>query len=89
MDPLSMTASVLAVATLALQSSKAAYDFVNGLTEAPVAVARSKTSLMETQKTLGALQQMLAMSSQPPILIGAISEAIELGVSVKEPCPWC
>lgn len=48
MDPLSVTASVIAITTLTWQSCKAAYDLVDGLAEAPQAIARSKNSLIET-----------------------------------------
>jgi len=64
MDPLSVTASVIAVATLAWESSKAAYDLVNRLVDAPQVIAMSKTSLTETNKTLDALQQTLTATSE-------------------------
>ncbi|KAI1119516.1 hypothetical protein F5Y14DRAFT_6313 [Nemania sp. NC0429] len=83
MDPLSVTASVIAITTFALQSSKAAYDFVSGLAEAPQAIAKSKASLHETQKTLGALQQMLTAASEGPNAIEAVLQSIELDETLK------
>jgi septal ring factor EnvC (AmiA/AmiB activator) len=83
MDPLSVTASVIAIATFALQSSKAAYDFVNGLAEAPQAIARSRASLHETQKTLSTLQRMLTTASEPPNAIEAVLRTIELDETLK------
>jgi hypothetical protein len=47
---------MIAIATLAWQSCKAAYNLIDGLAEAPQAINRSKNSLIETQKTLDALQ---------------------------------
>ena len=64
MDPLSVTAGIIAVATVAWQSCKAAHCLVNALAAAPEAITRSKNSLIETQKTLGALQQTLTTTSE-------------------------
>ncbi|RYP66843.1 hypothetical protein DL770_008724 [Monosporascus sp. CRB-9-2] len=89
MDPLSVTASVIAVATLALQSCKAAYNLVDGLAEAPQAIARSKASLTETQKTLGALQQTLKAGPAPDSELDVVLRTIDLNetlVSVKRLC---
>ncbi|KAI1199030.1 hypothetical protein F5X97DRAFT_322868 [Nemania serpens] len=83
MDPLSVTAGVIAIATFALQSSKAAYDFISGLAEAPQTIARSKAALHETQKTLGALQQMLTTASEPPNAIEAVLRTIGLDETLK------
>ncbi|KAF4628710.1 hypothetical protein G7Y89_g9442 [Cudoniella acicularis] len=49
MDPLSVTASTIGIATLAWQSCKAVYQLVDGLKEAPKAIAHSKKLLSETQ----------------------------------------
>ncbi|KAJ8120218.1 hypothetical protein ONZ43_g3016 [Nemania bipapillata] len=59
MDPLSITASVIAVTSLAWKSCKAAHDLVDRLAEAPQIIAKSRNSLNETQKTLDALRQIL------------------------------
>ncbi|RYP37568.1 hypothetical protein DL767_002876 [Monosporascus sp. MG133] len=89
MDPLSVTASVIAVTTLALQSCKAAYNLADGLAEAPQAIARSKASLTETQKTLGALQQTLKAGSAPHSELEAVLRTIDLNetlMSAKRLC---
>jgi hypothetical protein len=83
MDPLSVTASVIAVATLALQSCKAAYNLIDGLADAPQAVARSKTSLTETQKTLDALQQALITNSELTSVLDSVLKTIELEGMLK------
>ncbi|ETS78636.1 hypothetical protein PFICI_10698 [Pestalotiopsis fici W106-1] len=59
MDPLSVTASVIAVATLAAQSVQAAYQVIDGLAQVPQAIANSKIILLETQSTLDALNGTL------------------------------
>jgi hypothetical protein len=64
MDPLSVTAGVITIATVAWQSCKAAHCLVNALVEAPQAITRAKNSLIETQKTLGALGQTLTTTSE-------------------------
>ncbi|RYO88742.1 hypothetical protein DL764_008695 [Monosporascus ibericus] len=89
MDPLIVTAGVIAVATLALQSCKAAYNLADGLAEAPQAIARSKASLTETQKTLGALQQTLKAAPATDSELDAILRTIDLNetlVSAKRLC---
>ena len=48
MDPISLAASVIAVATLAWQSTKAAYNVVDGLVEALNVIANSKQLLSQT-----------------------------------------
>lgn len=89
MDPVSVTASVIAVATLALQSCKAAYDLVNGLAEAPQAIARSKTSLVETQKTLDALQQALKTDSEHTSVLDSTLGTIKLDGTLKSAQHLC
>ena len=89
MDPLSVTASVIAIATLAWQSCKAAYDLVDGLAEAPQAIARSKNSLIETQKTLGALQQTLTTASEPACVFNSVLGMIELDETLKSAKRLC
>lgn len=82
MDPLSVTASVIAVTTLAWQSCKAAYDFVDGLAEAPRAIDQSKNSLIETQKTLTALQGALKAPEHATAL-NSVLQTIELDGTLK------
>ena len=78
MDPLSVTASMIAIATLAWQSCKAAYDLIDGLAEAPQAINRSKNSLIETQKTLDTLQQTLTTASEPASVVNSVLSIVEL-----------
>ncbi|KAI1328463.1 hypothetical protein F5Y16DRAFT_155276 [Xylariaceae sp. FL0255] len=89
MDPLSLTASVIAVATLTLQSVKTTYDVVDKLVDAPLVIARSKTSLLETQKTLGALRQLLMTGSDPPTVMGPILQTIGLEGTLKSAQGLC
>lgn len=77
-DPLSVTASVIAVATLALQSCKTAYNLIDGLKEAPQAIARSKNSLTKTQKTVTALRQTLTADSEPSRVLNPILDTVDL-----------
>ncbi|KAK4141498.1 uncharacterized protein C8A04DRAFT_39010 [Dichotomopilus funicola] len=63
MDPLSVTASVIAVATATLQSAKAVYDIVDGLMDAPHSVSQSKSLLSQIQTTLGTLTRTLETNS--------------------------
>jgi len=63
MDPLSLTASVIAITTAALQSVKAVNDLVGGISDAPHAVTRSRDILSQTQTTLGAFKQTLEAES--------------------------
>lgn len=89
MDPLSVAASVIATATLTLQSSKAVYDFVNGLAEAPLAIAKSKASLKETEKTLNALNKVLRSGSAPPSTSEAVLQTIKLGETFQSVQSLC
>ncbi|KAK4174680.1 hypothetical protein QBC36DRAFT_347746 [Triangularia setosa] len=59
MDPLSVTAGVVALATAALQSAKALCDLIDGLVDAPHSVLYSKSLLSQTQTTLGTLARTL------------------------------
>lgn len=59
MEALGVTASVIAIATLAAQSAKAAYEVIDGLVEAPQAIANSRTLLLGTQNTLDTLNGIL------------------------------
>ncbi|KAJ5945855.1 hypothetical protein N7454_002694 [Penicillium verhagenii] len=83
MDPLSVTASVIGVATLALQSCKVAYNVIDGLVEAPQAISRSKTFLSETQKTVDALRRALATNSDPPSSLNSILGTMDLAGMLK------
>ncbi|KAK0710402.1 hypothetical protein B0T21DRAFT_387341 [Apiosordaria backusii] len=77
MDPLSVTASVVALATAALQSAKALYDLVDGLVDAPHSVSHSKSLLSQTQTTLGTLARTLKTNCAPDTVDSVLKE-IEL-----------
>ncbi|KAK7917510.1 hypothetical protein PG985_011118 [Apiospora marii] len=59
MDPLSFTASIIAVAGLATQSAKAATKVIDSLQEAPQVVSHSKFLLAGTEDTLRTLVGVL------------------------------
>ncbi|KAK7946233.1 uncharacterized protein PG986_010554 [Apiospora aurea] len=59
MDPLSVTASVIAVAGLAVQSTKAATKVIDGLQEAPQVIVHSRALLSGTEDSLTALTAIL------------------------------
>ena len=67
MDPLSVTAGVIAVMTAALQSCRVAYNAIDKLKEAPQVIAKSKSSLLK-QKSLDTLQQVIWTTSEPSVL---------------------
>lgn len=75
--PLSITVSVIAVATAALQSAKALYDVIDGLTDAPDSVSHSKSLLSQTQATLNTLTGTLKTSS-PSGVIGSVVKDTKL-----------
>lgn len=77
MDPLSITVSVIAVATTALQSAKALYDVIDGLMDAPDSVSHSKSLLAQTQATLDTLTGTLKTSS-PYGAIGSVVKDTKL-----------
>lgn len=56
---LGVTASVIAVTTLAWDSSKRLYDLVDGLNNAPEAISHTKASLSTTQNALQTLKHNL------------------------------
>ena len=88
MDPLSVTASVIAVATAALQSARALYDVVDGLVDAPNSVSRSKSLLSQTQTTLGTLAQTLGANSAS-IAVGSVLKDIELSKTLESTKSFC
>ena len=83
MDPLSLTASVIAVATLAWQSSKAAYDVVDGLMEAPNAIADSKRLLSQPQTTLDTLRDTLTVGTETPGALDSALQKIKLDIALE------
>jgi len=66
-DPLSVMASVIAVATLAWQSSKATYEIIDGLAGAPDAIARSRDVLSQTQTTINGLKETIVPGNNPVV----------------------
>lgn len=78
MDPLSITASAIAVATLAAQSAKAAYKVIDGLKEAPHAIAHSRTLLSGTQNSLENLTETLTNSQHMQAQFGDMLQSIAL-----------
>lgn len=50
MDPLSVTAGVVAVTTLECQCCKAAYDLIDRLDEAPIVIARYIFFLLKLER---------------------------------------
>jgi hypothetical protein len=82
MDPLSVTASVIAVATAALQTAKALYDVVDGLVDAPHSVSHSKSLLSQTQTTLGTLTRTLETNSASGA-VGSVLKEIELSKALE------
>ncbi|KAI1178046.1 hypothetical protein F4777DRAFT_576354 [Nemania sp. FL0916] len=89
MDGVSAAASVIAIVSAALQSAKATYRLIDGLVEAPKVVARSKAALLETQKTLSALQQMLIRASDSPSPVGAVLQMLKLDETLKATQIFC
>jgi hypothetical protein len=89
MDPLSVTASVIAVATLTWHSCKAAYDVVDRLGEAPHVIARSKSSLFHTQEALRALRVTLARSDTPNNKLDSVLRMVELEGALKSAQGLC
>lgn len=55
-DPLSITAGVIAVVTLAYDSGKTLYEFINGILEAPKALKDMNGDLAAIQKVLNSLK---------------------------------
>lgn len=68
MDPLSITASVIAIATLTAQSCKQTYSLISGLTDAPQSIAHSRRLLVQTEDSLVALEQLFTNNQTSSIL---------------------
>lgn len=65
MEIVGATASVIGIATLAWQSSKAACDIIDGIAFAPTVLEDSKHCLVETQDILSLLQTQLSAGDRP------------------------
>lgn len=83
MDPLSLTASVITVATLAWQSSKAAYDVVDGLIKVLNTIADSKRLLSQTQTTLDTLRDTLTVGTETPDALDSVLQKIKLDIALE------
>lgn len=83
MDPLSVTASAIGIATFAWQSCKAAYDLIDGLTEAPRAIAFSKKLFSETQSTLEGLKDTLTSGPEASGILDSVLQKIKLDIALK------
>ncbi|KAI0506294.1 hypothetical protein F5B22DRAFT_454949 [Xylaria bambusicola] len=78
MDPLSITASVIAVAGLATQSAKAIYKVIDGLVEAPQAINHSKTLITGTQHALDTLTGALQTNQDMQARFGPVLQSTNL-----------
>lgn len=83
MDPLSLTASVIAIASLAAQSTKAAYTIIDGLVEAPQVIVHSKNILSGTRNTLDTLNHTLITSSKAPSKLESVIRSIKLDDTLR------
>ncbi|KAI0191889.1 hypothetical protein F4808DRAFT_443565 [Astrocystis sublimbata] len=89
MEPLSVTASVIAVAGLVTQSAKAVYGVIDGLAEAPQAIAQSKTLLTGTQNSLDTLIRTLSTNRDVQMRFEPALQSIKLDrtlTSTRELC---
>ncbi|KAI1118566.1 hypothetical protein F5Y14DRAFT_219281 [Nemania sp. NC0429] len=78
MGPLNLTSAVTTAVAFTMQRLDAAYCFVSGLAEPPFTSDRSKVSLKETQKALGAVEEILIAGSESPAATETVLQTIEL-----------
>ncbi|PCG93837.1 Hypothetical protein PENO1_081460 [Penicillium occitanis (nom. inval.)] len=88
MDPLSITASAITIATLAAQSCKETYSLVSGLTDAPQSIAHSQRLLIQTEDSLVALEQLL-MNNKTSDILESTLRAISLEKTLKSTHDIC
>lgn len=88
MDPLSITASAITIATLAARSCKQTYSLVSGLTDAPQSIAHSQRLLIQTEDSLVALEQLLTNNKTSDILESTL-RAISLEKTLKSTHDIC
>lgn len=72
MDPVSVTASVIAIAGLATKSAKVVYELIDSLAEAPEAIANSKTLVTGTQNSLDTLTGTLNTNQDMQARFGTV-----------------
>ncbi|KAK6857487.1 hypothetical protein PG995_006314 [Apiospora arundinis] len=89
MDPLSVTASVVAVAGLATQSAKAVYKLLDGLVEAPQIIANSKALVAGTQNLLDTLTGTLTTSQDMQARFGFVLQSINLDQTLTSTQELC
>ncbi|KAK6860963.1 hypothetical protein PG995_004599 [Apiospora arundinis] len=89
MDPLSVTASVIAVAGLATQSAKAVYKLIDGLVEAPQTIANSKALVAGTQNSLDTLTGTLTTSQDMQARFGCVLRSINLDKTLTSTQELC
>ncbi|KAK6829364.1 hypothetical protein PG987_009948, partial [Apiospora arundinis] len=89
MDPLSVTASVVAVAGLATQSAKAVYKLLDGLVEAPQIIANSKALVAGTQNLLDTLTGTLTTSQDMQARFGCVLQSINLDQTLTSTQELC
>ncbi|KUL88795.1 hypothetical protein ZTR_03508 [Talaromyces verruculosus] len=88
MDPLSIIASAITIATLAAQSCKQTYSLVSGLTGAPQSIVHSQRLLIQTEDSLVALEQLLTNNKTSDILESTL-RAISLEKTLKSTHDIC
>lgn len=89
MEPLGATASVIAVAGLAAQSARAVYQVMDGLIEAPHAIANSKALVAGTQDSLNSLAGTLTTSPETQARFGSVLRSIDLEKTLKSTQELC
>ncbi|OBT56259.1 hypothetical protein VE04_05108 [Pseudogymnoascus sp. 24MN13] len=89
MDPLSVTAGAISIATFALQSCMAAHELVGRLTEAPKTIAHSKKLLSETHNTLEGLRDTLISGSESTFVLDSVLQNINLSIALKSTQSVC
>lgn len=88
MDPLSVTASVIAIAAATLQSAKALSNAVDGLVDAPQAISQTKSVLSQTATTLGMLTKTLEANCATGA-VDLVLKEIELDNALKYTTTFC
>lgn len=83
MDPLSVTAGAIGIATFAWQSCKATDELIGSLTEAPKTIAHSKKLLSETQNTLEGLRDTLISGSESTYVLDSLLQNMKLSIALK------
>ena len=80
-DPLSVSASLIAIAGLAWTSSKALYDVIDGLADAPQAITNINNNLVAVQAVLESLKQ--ALGSKQSAALDPVLRQIGIDVALE------